>query len=120
MRFGSDRLHSLCSRLLFPFSHHFPPKHNLISTPQIDHPQATITMAGKDSPTMEIPLRAAKGVSRFFLFEALRTGCDEIDTTSAQLGSARDRAEKILTEESPVGFESLIQDVCFYPLGPPT
>lgn len=71
-------------------------------------------MAGEDGPKMDIPLRAAKGVSRFFFFEALRTGCDEIGTTSAQLGSARDRAEKILTEESPVEFESLIQNVYFY------
>ncbi|KAI4852551.1 hypothetical protein E4T44_01412 [Aureobasidium sp. EXF-8845] len=70
-------------------------------------------MAAKDTPTMEIPLRAAKGVSRFFLFEALRTGCDEIEITSSQLGSARDKAEKILTRESTpeLEFESLIQDV---------
>ncbi|KAI4736836.1 hypothetical protein E4T50_12680 [Aureobasidium sp. EXF-12298] len=68
-------------------------------------------MAGNDGPKVDIPLRAAKGVSRFFLFEALRTGGDEIGTTSAQLGSARDRAEKTLTEESPVEFESLIQDI---------
>jgi hypothetical protein len=112
MLLGSARLHKLCDRLFFPFSRHFPPKTNSISTPQESHPHPT-TMAGKDSPTMDIPLRAAKGVSRFFLFEALRTGCDEIDTTSAQLGSARDRTETTLTEESTVGFESLIQDVRF-------
>jgi hypothetical protein len=117
MFLGSARLHNLCSRLLFPFSHHFPPKHNSISTSQKDQPQPT-TMAAKDKPTMEIPLRAAKGVSRFFLFEALRTGCDEIETTSSQLGSARDKAEKILARESTVEleFESLIQNVCFHVL----
>ena len=70
-------------------------------------------MAEKDSPTMEIPLRAAKGVSQFFLFEALRTGCDEFETTTSQLGSARDKAEKILVKDSPVEFDSLIQNVCF-------
>lgn len=73
-------------------------------------------MAGKDSPTMEMPLRAAKGVSQFFLFEALRTGCDELDTTASQLESARDKAEKMLAKDSHVEFESLIQDVCLYPL----
>jgi hypothetical protein len=113
MFLGSARLHNLCNRLPFPFSHHFPPKHNSISTSQKDQPQPT-TMAAKDNPTMEIPLRAAKGVSRFFLFEALRTGCDEIETTSSQLRSARDKAEKILARESTVelGFEYVIQDVC--------
>jgi hypothetical protein len=117
MRLGSARLHIFCSRLFFPFSPHFPPKHNSISTPPKDHPHPT-TMAAKDIPTTEIPLRAAKGVSRFFLFDALRTGCDEIDTTSSHLGSARDKAEKILAKESPDEFEALIQDVCFYFLVP--
>jgi hypothetical protein len=117
MFLGSARLHKLCSRLLFPFSHHFSPKHNSISTSQKDQPQPT-TLAAKETPTMEIPLRAAKGVSRFFLFEALRTGCDEIETTSSQLGLARDKAEKILARESTVEleFESLIQNVCFHVL----
>jgi hypothetical protein len=75
-------------------------------------------MAAKDNPTMEIPLRAARGISRFFLFEALRTGCDEIETTSSQLRSARDKAEKILTRDSTVEleFESVIQDVCLHVL----
>jgi hypothetical protein len=115
MRLGSARLHNFCSRLFFPFSPHFPPKHNSTSTPEKDHPHPT-TMAAKDIPTTEIPLRAAKGVSRFFLFDALRTGCDEIDTSSSQLGSARDKAEKILAQESPVEFESLIRDVSFVSL----
>lgn len=67
---------------------------------------------------MEMPLRAAKGVSRFFFFEALRTGCEEIDTTSSQLGSARDKAEKILARESTAELEfgSLVQDVCLHVL----
>jgi hypothetical protein len=73
-------------------------------------------MAAKDNSTTEIPLRAAKGVSRFFLFDALRTGCEEIDTTSSHLGSARDKAEKILAKESPIEFESLIRDVSFVSL----
>ena len=62
---------------------------------------------------MDIPLRAAKSVSQFFLYEALRTGCDEFDNTSSQLGTARDKAEKILAKESPVEFEFLIHDVGF-------
>ncbi|KEQ75108.1 hypothetical protein M436DRAFT_42482 [Aureobasidium namibiae CBS 147.97] len=68
-------------------------------------------MAEEDSPTMEIPLRAAKGVSQFFLFEALRTGRDEFRITTSQLGDARDKAEKMLAQESPVEFESLIRDI---------
>jgi hypothetical protein len=115
MRLGSARLHSFCSRLFFPFSPHFPPKHNSISTPQDNH-SPTTTMAAKDNSTTEIPLRAAKGVSRFFLFDALRTGCEEIDTTSSHLGSARDKAEKILAEESAIEFESLIRDVSYVSL----
>ncbi|KAI4723144.1 hypothetical protein E4T48_00344 [Aureobasidium sp. EXF-10727] len=68
-------------------------------------------VAESDSPTMDIPFRAAEGVSRFFLFEALRTGCEEIGPASEQLESARDRAEKILVKESPVEFESLVEDI---------
>lgn len=71
-------------------------------------------MAGENNPTIEIPLRAAKGVSQFFLFEALRTGCDEFKITTSQLGDARDKAEKMLAKESPVEFESLIRDVRLY------
>lgn len=71
-------------------------------------------MADKENPSLEIPLRAAKGVSQFFLFEALRNGCDEIDHASSQFGSARDKAEKMLAKDSPVEFEALIQDVCIY------
>ncbi|KAI4729653.1 hypothetical protein E4T49_02398 [Aureobasidium sp. EXF-10728] len=71
-------------------------------------PKATAEM---DSSTMDIPFRAAEGVSRFFLFEALRTGCEEIGSASEQLESARDRAEKILVKESPVEFESLVEDI---------
>ena len=61
---------------------------------------------------MEMPFRAADGVSRFFLFEALRTGCEEIQSASAQLESARDKADKILVKDSAIEFESLVQDVC--------
>ena len=85
----------------------------LISTSQKVHPQPA-TMAETDGPKMDIPLRAAKGVSQFFLYEALRTGCDELDNTSSQLGTARVKAEKILAKESPVEFESLIHDVGFF------
>lgn len=60
---------------------------------------------------MEMPFRAADGVSQFFLFEALRTGCEEIGSASLQLESARDKAEKML-EDSAIDFESLVQDVC--------
>ena len=70
-------------------------------------------MAGNSNSTTEIPFRAAGGVSRFSLFEALRTGCEKIGSASEQLESARDKAEKMLVKESPIEFESLLQDVCF-------
>lgn len=76
-------------------------------------PTTTTTMAGNSNSTTEIPFRAADGVSRFFLFEALRTGCEEIGSASAQLESARDKAEKMLVKDSTVEFDSLLQEVCF-------
>lgn len=69
-------------------------------------------MAGSRSSTTEMPFRAADGVSKFFLFEALRTGCEEIGSASGQLESARDKAEKILVKDSSIEFESLLQEVC--------
>ncbi|KAH0371219.1 hypothetical protein KCU65_g1884, partial [Aureobasidium melanogenum] len=68
-------------------------------------------MAGKDNSTTEMPFRAADGVSRFFLFEALRNGCDEIGSAAERLESARDKAEKMLVKDSSVEFESLIQEI---------
>jgi len=68
-------------------------------------------MAVEEKPTMEVPLRTAQGVSRFFLFEALRTGCDEFQTQHGQLQSARDRAEGMLAKERHDNFGSLLQDV---------
>ncbi|KEQ59120.1 uncharacterized protein M437DRAFT_22492, partial [Aureobasidium melanogenum CBS 110374] len=68
-------------------------------------------MAGKGHSTTEIPFRAADGVSRFFLFEALRTGCEEIGSASEQLESARDKAEKMLIKDSSIEFESLLQEI---------
>ncbi|KAG9556446.1 hypothetical protein KCU71_g14790, partial [Aureobasidium melanogenum] len=68
-------------------------------------------MAGNSNSTTEIPFRAADGVSRFSLFEALRTGCEKIGSASEQLESARDKAEKMLVKEAPIEFESLLQDI---------
>ncbi|KAH0152313.1 hypothetical protein KCU67_g9886, partial [Aureobasidium melanogenum] len=68
-------------------------------------------MAGNNSSTTEIPFRAADGVSRFFLFEALRTGCEEIGSATEQLESARDKAEKMLVKDSSVEFDSLLQEI---------
>ncbi|KAH0018642.1 hypothetical protein KCU78_g7076, partial [Aureobasidium melanogenum] len=68
-------------------------------------------MAGINSSTTEIPFRAADGVSKFFLFEALRTGCEKIGSAFEQLESARDKAEKMLVKESPVEFESLLEEI---------
>ncbi|KAH0022762.1 hypothetical protein KCU78_g5666, partial [Aureobasidium melanogenum] len=68
-------------------------------------------MAGNSNSTTEIPFRAADGVSRFFLFEALRTGCEEIGSATEQLESARDKAEKMLVKDSTVEFDSLLQEI---------
>ncbi|KAK6004478.1 hypothetical protein QM012_008340 [Aureobasidium pullulans] len=68
-------------------------------------------MAETSSSTTEIPFRAADGVSRFFLFEALRTGCEDIGSASAQLESARDKAEKMLVKDSRIEFDSLLQEI---------
>ncbi|KAG9966362.1 hypothetical protein KCU61_g1195, partial [Aureobasidium melanogenum] len=68
-------------------------------------------MAGNSNSTTEIPFRAADGVSRFSLFEALRTGCEKIGSASEQLESARDKAEKMLVKEAPIEYESLLQDI---------
>ncbi|KAG9531373.1 hypothetical protein KCU73_g5084, partial [Aureobasidium melanogenum] len=68
-------------------------------------------MAGNNSSTTGIPFRAADGVSRFFLFEALRTGCEEIGSATQQLESARDKAEKMLVKDSTVEFDSLLQEI---------
>lgn len=59
-----------------------------------------------------MPFRAANGVSSSSFLEALRTGCEEIGSASAQLESARDKAEKILAMESLIEFDSLIESVC--------
>ncbi|KAG9661051.1 hypothetical protein KCU95_g7836, partial [Aureobasidium melanogenum] len=68
-------------------------------------------MVENSNSTMKMPFRAADGASRFLLFEALRTGCQEIESASLQLESARDKAEKMLVKESPIEFESLLQDI---------
>ncbi|KAG9566137.1 hypothetical protein KCU71_g6890, partial [Aureobasidium melanogenum] len=68
-------------------------------------------MAGNTSSATEIPFRAADGVSRFFLFEALRTGCEKIGSATEQLESARDKAEKMLVKDSTVEFDSLLQEI---------
>ncbi|KAG9519741.1 hypothetical protein KCV07_g4683, partial [Aureobasidium melanogenum] len=68
-------------------------------------------MVGNNSSTTGIPFRAADGVSRFFLFEALRTGGEEIGSATQQLESARDKAEKMLVKDSTVEFDSLLQEI---------
>lgn len=68
-------------------------------------------MAGHGYSTTEMPFRAADGVSMFLLFEALRTGFDEIGSASAQLESARDKAEKLLVKESPIEHDALVREV---------
>ncbi|KAI5203401.1 hypothetical protein E4T39_04206 [Aureobasidium subglaciale] len=68
-------------------------------------------MAEQNNSTKDMPFRAAEGVSRFFLIEALRTGCEVLEAQSEELGSARDRAETILNDKSPAVLESLLQDV---------
>ncbi|KAG9695008.1 hypothetical protein KCU95_g4721, partial [Aureobasidium melanogenum] len=68
-------------------------------------------MAEKGHSTTGMPFRAADGVSKFFLFEALRTGCEEIGSASGQLESARDKAEKMLIKDSSIEFESLLQEI---------
>lgn len=70
-------------------------------------------MAAEEKPTMDVPLRAAQGVSRFFLFEALRTGYDELQTQHGEVQSARDKAEGLLVKENPKDFQSLLQDVSY-------
>ncbi|CAD0055120.1 unnamed protein product [Aureobasidium pullulans] len=60
---------------------------------------------------MDVPLRTAQGVSRFFLFEALRTGYDELQTQHGEVQSARDKAEGLLVKENPKDFQSLLQDI---------
>lgn len=60
---------------------------------------------------MDVPLRTAQGVSRFFLFEALRTGYDELQIQHDEVQSARDKAEGLLIKENPKDFQSLLQDV---------
>ncbi|THZ14837.1 hypothetical protein D6C89_09991 [Aureobasidium pullulans] len=68
-------------------------------------------MAAGEKPTMDVPLRTAQGVSRFFLFEALRTGYDELQTQHGEVQSARDKAEGLLVKENPKDFQSLLQDI---------
>ncbi|THX31803.1 hypothetical protein D6C76_10199 [Aureobasidium pullulans] len=67
-------------------------------------------MAAEEKPKMDVPLRTAQGVSRFFLFEALRTGYDELQTQHGEVQSARDKAEGLLVKENPKDFQSLLQD----------
>ncbi|KAI5200857.1 hypothetical protein AUEXF2481DRAFT_471905 [Aureobasidium subglaciale EXF-2481] len=68
-------------------------------------------MAEQKTSTKDMPFRAAEGVSRFFLIEALRTGCEDLTEQSKHLGSARDKAKTILDDKSPAVLEALLQDV---------
>ncbi|KAI5275917.1 hypothetical protein E4T47_01128 [Aureobasidium subglaciale] len=68
-------------------------------------------MAEQKTSTKDMPFRAAEGVSRFFLIEALRTGCEDLTKQSEELESARDKAQTILDDKSPAVLEALLQDV---------
>ncbi|THY30720.1 hypothetical protein D6D01_03160 [Aureobasidium pullulans] len=68
-------------------------------------------MAVEEKPMMDVPLRTAQGVSRFFLFEALRTGYDELQIQHGEVQSARDKAEGLLVKENSKDFQSLLQDI---------